>query len=201
MKKLIFALFLLVSSSVMVKAQVQLTAYTGYQFGSRTYLYNYGDFKVKSSQDFAGMISFEIGPDRHIEFSYTYIPTTANIERAGIVYDNIGDVDIHYYQLGAVQDMPVSEIVDLFGSFTFGGTTFSPKSDFNFQSQTYFSFTVGGGAKIWLTDVIGIRLQARLLMPITWGGFTIGTGGAGFTTGSSIISGDVGGGIILKLGS
>jgi len=200
MKKLILALFVLLSTSLMVKAQVQLTAYTGYQFGSRTYLYNYGDFKVKSSQDFAGMLSFEIGPSRHIELSYTYIPTSAFVERHGIIDENVGDVDIHYYQIGGVHDLPVSDVIDLFGTFTLGGTTFTSDNKF-YQNHTFFSFTAGGGVKIWLTDVIGIRLQARLLMPITWGGFTIGTGGAGFTTGSSIISGDVGGGLVFRFGN
>ncbi|MBS0000377.1 MAG: hypothetical protein KFF73_15455 [Cyclobacteriaceae bacterium] len=50
---------------------------------------------------------------------------------------------------------------------------------------------------------MGIMVHARLLLPVQWfdAGFSMGTGGAGagITTGSSIIQGDIGGGLVISL--
>ncbi len=212
MKKLLLSTIVLFAAVTFSKAQVQLTAYTGYQFGSSTNFYGYqnqGRFKIKGSQGFGGMLSVEVRPGTHAEFSYTFMGTYATIERGGFAANNLGDVDVHYYQIGGVQESEVGENVDLFGTLSFGGTTFSPKSNYYegdggmryaLDSKTYFSVGVGGGVKLWLSDVIGVRLQARMLMPVTWGGFYFGTGGSGATVGSAMISGDVGGGLILKIG-
>jgi len=155
------------------------------------------------------MLSIEVAPSTHAEFSYTYMGTYGTIERGGGIPQNLGDVDVHYYQIGGVRETPVGDNVDAFGTLSFGGTTFSPKNDiyesnsgerYSLNNKTYFSVGVGGGVKLWLSDVIGIRLQARMLMPVTWGGFYFGTGGSGATVGSAIISGDVGGGLVFKIG-
>ncbi|MCT4624453.1 MAG: hypothetical protein N4A46_12590 [Schleiferiaceae bacterium] len=202
MKKLILSALIVLATAPVAFSQVQLTLYTGYQFGSSTNYYGYqsGRFKVNGSQDWAAMLSVAARPGTQIEFSYTYMSTSAQFERAGIIDESVGDVDIHYYQIGGVQESNVSENVDLFGTVAFGGTTFAPK-DSRYQNNTFFSIGLGGGLKLWISDAIGIRAQARLLMPVTWGGLTFGTGGAGITTGSSIISGDIGGGLIFRFGN
>ena len=202
MKKFLFAVTILFASVTFSSAQVQLTAYTGYQFGSSTNVYGYynqGRFKIKASQDFGGMLSVELAPYTHAEFSYTYMGTYATLEQGGAFPETLGDVDVHYYQIGGVRETPVGDNVDAFGSLTFGGTTFAPK-EYGYNNKTYFSVGIGGGLKLWLSDVVGVRVQARMLMPVTWGGFYFGTGGAGASVGSAIISGDVGGGLIFKLG-
>ena len=212
MKKLLLSAIMLFTAIIFSEAQVQVTAYTGYQFGSSTNFYGYqnqGRFKIKASQDFGGMLALEVRPGTQAEFSYTYMGTYATIERGGFTPTNIGDVDVHYYQIGGVQEATVGDNVDIFGTLTVGGTTFVPKSGsyesedgdiFRLDNKTYFSVGVGGGVKLWLSDVIGIRIQARMLMPVTWGGFYFGTGGAGASVGSAMISGDVGGGLVFKLG-
>lgn len=213
MKKIFLLTVVLLTAVSFSKAQVQLTAYTGYQFGSAINVYGYnasGRYKMKSSQDFGGMLGLEVRPGTLVEFSYTYMGTSATIERAGLVANSLGDVDIHYYQVGGVQESAVGDNVDLFGTLTFGGTTFVPKNSsftgengnvYRLDNKTYFSVGVGGGVKLWLSNVVGVRIQARMLMPVTWGGFYFGTGGSGATVGSAMISGDVGGGLIFKLGS
>lgn len=212
MKRLLLSTILLFGAITFSKAQVQITAYTGYQFGSSVNTYGYhtqGRFKIKGSQDFGGMISLELRPSTHAEFSYTYMGTYATIERGGFPSSNLGDVDVHYYQIGGVQETTVGENVDLFGTISLGGTTFAPKDNsyvdsdgqrYLLDNKTYFSVGIGGGVKLWLSDFIGVRLQARMLMPVTWGGFYFGTGGSGASVGSAMISGDVGGGLIFKLG-
>ena len=76
------------------------------------------------------------------------------------------------------------------------------------NSENYFTAGLGGGLRYYLSDRIGIRLQARLLFPMQFGGVGFGCGigtggggcGAGVSTYTNIIQGDFTEGIILKLG-
>jgi hypothetical protein len=77
------------------------------------------------------------------------------------------------------------------------------------ESNTWFTAGLGGGLRYYLNDRIGIRLQARLLLPMQFGGVGFGCGigtggggcGAGVSTYTNIIQGDFTGGVVLKLGS
>lgn len=69
--------------------------------------------------------------------------------------------------------------------------------------------TAGLGIKYFFTDVIGIKAQARLLLPLYFNGIGfgcgIGTGGAscggGAGFGSEIVQGDFTGGVVLRIGN
>ena len=54
------------------------------------------------------------------------------------------------------------------------------------------------------SEKIGLDVHIRALAPVTWGGIGVGVGTGGVSTGayvgSSFISGDVGGGIVIRLG-
>jgi hypothetical protein len=66
-----------------------------------------------------------------------------------------------------------------------------------------FAFTVGGGAKIYLSDRFGLRLQGRIMAPLYFsgGGVYFGTGGSGFgvSGGIPILQGDFTAGLIIRL--
>lgn len=214
MKKITF-LSIFTFFSIVSFAQVELTGYTGWQFGSKTNYYQ-GSLRIRAAQDYGGMLAIEVRPDLQVELGYMYSSTTADLERYGLPNIDLGDVNIHYYQIGGTAPKAVSNNVDAFGSFTLGAThyavqenSFEDPSDgqhYNLEDYTSFSITLGGGAKIWIGDSkkVGIKIQGRFLMPITWGGLTIGCGGGGcgtgVTVGSSLFSGDILGGIVLRLG-
>ena len=64
--------------------------------------------------------------------------------------------------------------------------------------------TFGGGGKFDLSEKLGIRLQARVLVPmvLSGGGLWVGTGGASVGVGAwaPIVSFDFTAGIYIKLG-
>ena len=96
-------------------------------------------------------------------------------------------------------DMGVfSPFLTLTGGLAVWGSTSQELS-----SYTQFSITFGGGTKIWITDNIGIRLQASMLMPMVFGGggFGYGTGGAsaGVYTRITPFQGEFIGGLIIKI--
>jgi hypothetical protein len=122
------------------------------------------------------------------------------LERSVVVAES--DIGVSYYQIGVIRPVPVNQKVDFFGNFTMGMTQYNFKNDI-YNDQYFFSIVLGLGTKIWLNDVVGLRLQARLLAPINWAGlsFYCGTGGCGTgaSASSTLISGDVGAGLILRL--
>ena len=56
-----------------------------------------------------------------------------------------------------------------------------------------------------LSERVGINLQGNLLFPVEWGGFYIGagTGGVstGINTGTTIVMGGFSGGLVFRLGT
>ena len=69
-----------------------------------------------------------------------------------------------------------------FGNVIIGLANFKGKEGQK-QSTNMFTFGVGGGIKYFLSDAIGLRLQARLIFPMQFSGVGlgcgIGTGGGG----------------------
>jgi len=58
--------------------------------------------------------------------------------------------------------------------------------------------------KIWLTDMIGIKGEIGMLLPMQGAGFSFGCGGGGCGTGVStyttVVQGQVGGGLVIRVG-
>jgi len=63
--------------------------------------------------------------------------------------------------------------------------------------------SLAGGIKINASEKVGIRLQARLLMPLWYSGtyFTVGTGGAGYGVSGGIygVQGDFTAALVIKI--
>ncbi len=49
-----------------------------------------------------------------------------------------------------------------------------------------------------ITDVIGLNLQGNVFFPVNYGGYYIGTGGAGVSAGSTLILGGFSGGLVFR---
>jgi len=71
-------------------------------------------------------------------------------------------------------------------------------------SENWFTVELGGGLKYYFSDHIGIRLQARLFLPMQFAGVGFGCGSEGCGSGVSgytlTIQGDFTSGVVLKLG-
>ncbi|MBE9487762.1 MAG: hypothetical protein IMY73_01120, partial [Bacteroidetes bacterium] len=59
--------------------------------------------------------------------------------------------------------------------------------------------TLGGGIKYYFTPKLGLKLEARMMAPIAYGGLYIGTGGSGVSASSVTLQGYIGGGATFAL--
>ncbi len=198
MKKHILFIFMILG--VAAFGQTDISVYGGYQFGAKSYGYN-GTLRLKGAANYGVIAEFGIAPDLMVHVQWMGSATQATLE--GPLFDYAStDVNVNYYQIGIIRPFPVNEKVEAFGNFTLGATQFAMQEQI-YNDEWRFSITAGLGAKIWLSDKVGLRLQARLLAPINWGGlgFFCGSGGCntGVNAGSSFISGDVSGGLVFRL--
>ncbi|MCD4735621.1 MAG: hypothetical protein K8R53_06225 [Bacteroidales bacterium] len=186
---------------------VELTPFAGYQFGGSIRFYE-GKMKIKDAANYGLMMDIGLTESKKIELYYSYMDTKTTFSPYygfDLDYSEF-ETTVQYFQVGAVHEHDMDNIKP-FGAFTLGATWFQPKNSL-ISDVWQFSVTLGGGVKIWLTDVVGIRLQGRLLMPMYFAGgglfCGIGTGGSScgvsVGTGSTILQGDFTGGLIIGLG-
>lgn len=206
MKKLLFLLIsciIAVGTSIAQK-NIELTGFYGYSFNSKANTY-YGKYRVQDSPNYGGILSVELSPDMFVELMYNRTDTwmeyyyTAQPQRM--------DVSTEYYQLGGLRQFGPGQVKP-FGVVTLGMARLNMKDtygDYTSGDAFRFAATIGGGAKILLGDKLGIRLQARLGMPMELNGLWIGggTGGAsgGVTFRVPIVQFDLSAGLTLRLGN
>ena len=140
-----------------------------------------------------------------VELNYTHNQTSARLRRFNGIEEPLFDINTHYFQLGAQYEFRKTSKQKAvpYTLLTLGATLFDAK-DASLSDVWRFSVAFGGGGKIYLSEKIGLRLQARLLMPLTFsgGGLWCGTGGCSVGVGSwaSIVQFDFTGGIFVRLG-
>ena len=156
----------------------------------------FGRIDVTAGPVFGGSIAIPARPGSNIELSYMY-------NSAGYIWNpNLGaqrperSMGIHYMQIGAQQYMPNGN-VHPYGSFTLGTATFTPEGG---GTQWEFAVTAGLGVKNYINEKIAIRLDARVVLPIFWGGWYVGTGGVGAGGTVGMWQGQFTGGFVYRLG-
>jgi opacity protein-like surface antigen len=193
------------------QALIEVSPFAGYMFGGSLKLYE-GKLKAENAANYGVAVDFKIARDMQIELMWTQMNTEAQFNTY-YGYDNLAtrkfDLNVGYIQIGSVREMDFDK-VHPFAVVSLGTTYFIPSNVTYLDGTTTdvddewkFSMTLGAGAKIWITDKVGIRLQGNLMLPMFWGGagFTVGTGGAGFTlgAGTSMVQGSFTGGLIFAL--
>ena len=188
--------------------QFELTPFVGYQLGGTVKFYE-GKIKIDNDMNYGLAASVNIRYGVRAEFYYSRVATRGKWTPY-LGYENSYppldfDLAINYFQIGSVKEFMQDDIRP-FGSLTIGAVWFDPKDIVT--DQWFFSVTLGGGVKIFLTDRVGIRLQGRLLLPLVFSGAGlyagIGTGGvstgAGFSSWAPVVQGDLTGGLIIVIG-
>lgn len=181
-------------------AQIEIQAYTGWVPSSKT-TYNYNGYRlrIEGSQNYGGGIGMTT-PVGLIEFNY--MGYSSSLSQDGGIVDVVDTqpINISYYHLGILKTLMEHEKLVPYGMFTLGATQFNPQ---DYVDQWKFSIALGLGLRYFFTPAIGIRLQARLLMPMYFAGagFGCGTGGcsSGAYFGVDIFQGDFTGGVVIKI--
>ncbi len=187
-------------------SQIEINVYGGYVPTSKT-MYNYNGYRLKI--DDGGNFGIGVGVATPLgvvaELSYMRFASTLSQDGGIVEVVNTQPINVEYYQLGINKPLMDGEEFVPYGLFSLGASRFNPTED----PDDYWRFAVnlGLGIKYFFTETVGIKLQARLLMPLYFGGIGfgcgIGTGGSscggGATFGTEILQGDFTGGVVLRI--
>ena len=204
---LLFALILATMTSVGHARKFELTPLVNYVWTSKVSAYGYdvsGDLDIGNSASWGIAVDIDLHPEAQIELLYNRQDSYMELlTYPGGIQKWKGDLAVEYYQIGGLYRRPTPKAEPFF-LFTLGATRFAPKGG-EFSDNWEFSIIMGLGAKVWLSDMIGLRFQARMLMPMLWssGGFYCGTGGCGlgYGGGSALVQGDLGVGLAFRFGN
>jgi len=209
-KKLILSISLIASYTLTNAQYVDIMPYVGYQFAANVdvyYINNYGRLHFNPAGNY-GLDVDVVLPYRDIAISLSFTNAQTDLTyRENLHPDTeLFNVRQQYWMFGVSKEIDMDKLRP-FGGMILGWTSVNPDDPDNPERGNVSKFTVGirGGAKFFITDRIGLFARARLLLPVQWGGGGVWFGGGGpsisLSTGTSIVSGDIGGGIILSIGS
>ena len=203
MKKLFLLVSILMILPFIVHAQsVEITPIGGYIFPST--MSGGGDnIHFNGAAQYGGIISIAASRVMDIELIYNRSDTKANVNSYywNRFVTNV-PVSINYMQIGFTKNFRVNPMVSPFLGFNLGGVLFYPKTDAS--EAWFFSAGMSGGAKVYFSKRVGLRLQAQMFLPIQGAGFYMfgGSGGAGggVSVYSSMVQFGFTGGLVFRLG-
>ena len=171
-----------------IKAQkIEITPLIGYETGAKLHT-NLGTLHIGDGMNFGGSLDIGLGRGRFAELSYTHMKSYLNIDEA-LNVRRICDLAVDYYSIGILQEVKPNAKVTPYGLLTLGLVNYRPTTG-EISSENKMHVSLTGGIKIHATEKIGLRLQARLLMPVYYDGtyFSIGSGGAGYGIAGGVIA-------------
>ena len=182
------------------KAQdIELTGFYGYMISTNLKTY-YGTYQLDNNPNYGGIFSVEMAPDMFAEFLYNRIDTEVRY-----IYNNEAEpleMSTEYFQVGGLRSMGDGRFKP-FGAASLGAARFNLKESYgDLLSNAEWSFagTLGLGAKVFLSNKLGFRLQTRMNLPLKFSGLWIGTGGAGGNFLVPVWQFDFTAGLFLRLG-
>jgi len=197
---LIFLISFLCISNV--SAQTEIFGFGGYMMTTSIPVAK-GDLQIDDVLNYG--LGVDITMKRGIQLELLWISEQTHVKLkeypSGFTKD-LFDMNVHYFQIGAVQEMGRGKTRP-FIAFTIEPRVLDAK-DATLSDEWLASLTFGGGGKFDLSKSIGIRLQARILVPLIFsgGGMWCGTGGCGVGVGSwtPFVQFDLTAGVYIRLG-
>ena len=190
---------------------VEIVPFVGYMFGGSI---NFVEGKLNASDgvDYGVALLIPVQRFVDIEINYTRMDGTLRFEpHDGYTLPPLNlkseeaNLSTNYFQLGVVGAISRNNPnIIPFGSFSLGATLYSVDE----YSDTWrFSITAGLGAKFMFSELVGVMLRGRLMLPMAFsgvGGFCgVGTRSSGcvlsLNSWTTIVQGDFTVGLIIKL--
>ena len=177
---------------------LEITPYAGYTIGGTFQDNTTGaDLDVKEGGSFGLVLGLPDTPETQYELFYGFQRT--QVAGGGTLGGNtLFDLDIHYLHVGGTYIFP-GEKVRPFISGGLGATHFVPGGS-GMDPKTYFSVSLGGGAKIQISGHVGLRFEGRgflTILPDSTEIFCVSSGGAACTV---RVQGDALGQLLLMAG-
>lgn len=140
----------------------EVTPFAGYRFGgSFVDSFTGVGLDIKDSESYGVVIGINTSPETQIEFLYSH--QTTEIEPEGFFSPtSLTSLEMDTYHLGGSYIWDSGKDLRPFVQGTVGATHFRPDRA-GLNSETRFSFGLGGGVKYYFTKHIGVRLGGRAL--------------------------------------
>ncbi len=143
----------LICPTIAGAVDVEISPLLGYRFGGQFEEETTNrDVDVKEAAAFGLAVDVEYAPDRMVEVFYSRQSTEIEDTNPTI------DVDVEYFQIGGVAEFTQDSYTP-YAVGTIGATRFSPDGDFD--SETRFSLTMGGGVKWFFNERWAARVEGR----------------------------------------
>ncbi len=157
-----------------------------------------GNINIGDAPAFGAALDWRVNRYGSIELAWIYDSPDAQFISAGSLYPSSRPfaVHTHFFQIGGLTTQPMGRLEPFLG-LTLGAVLFNPEQIQLTNGSTLagndtwrFATTAMLGTKIWMTPNVGLRLEARMLIPIIFnsGGFYAGTGGSGLYASGGIPS-------------
>ncbi len=146
----LFCLLLLPMSAI----ALEVTPMGGYRFGGQAEAVTGETLKFNETGSFALALDFDYQRNKQIELFWSHQQTTLTSSSGIKVFDS----GIDYIHIGGTVLFPNENFIP-YAVGGLGVTHFSPDNGYN--SETRFSLSFGGGAKFFLLDRVGLRLEGR----------------------------------------
>jgi opacity protein-like surface antigen len=181
-------------------AGVEITPFAGLRFGGGFEDTNTGtSISLNDSGSYGLVVDFDISLDQQIEIYLSRQSTTLSAN--GTFTGNpLFDLTVEYYHFGGLYLIDVqSDRVRPFVSGGLGLTRMNPQGE-GLSTETRFSLSLGGGAKFFLTDRLGLRLDARgIFTALSSNGTVFCSGGCAISVQSSgFMQGELGAGLVVR---
>jgi hypothetical protein len=175
-----------------IAMEIEVTPFIGYTMG--------GDFtnattgtplSFDDTSSYGIMVDFKQavnkeGGEPWIELYYSRQQTKLKADQGPFVSNPLFDVNVEYFHIGGTYGQATGKVKP-FVVGTFGVTHMTPKGD-GLSAETKFSLSLGGGVKLYLTEHVGLRFDAR------WFGTFFNGSGSVFCSGGAClvnVQGDV----------
>ena len=160
-----FVICVVLSLSATASAQsgagnFEITPYGAYSFGGTFNDSETGaSVALKDSANAGLILNFRESANTQWEVLYSLQPAEADVTGLTTTTSPL-DIDVHYLQAGGTYQAD-GDKARPFLSLTAGAAHYDVKTD-GFDSDTFFSFSIGGGLQLRPNDRLGVRLEARL---------------------------------------
>jgi opacity protein-like surface antigen len=155
--------FSMVSTATESFAQtIEVTPFVGYSFGGSLQDSVTGTkLDIKDSESYGGILAYRTSRETTIELLYSHQSTELRA-KGPVSTTSLTDLDMDYIHFGGSYVWYPKRKLRPFIQASLGATLLNPQRA-DLDSETRFSFGIGGGAKYFFTKNIGLRLDGRAL--------------------------------------
>ena len=182
--------------------RIEILGYAGYLWSDAidvSYGSTYGEADIESGEIWGIEADINVRPGAQLVLLYNRQDSKLTYERQAGLPPLEEDIAIEYWHIGGMGGVQRGNIMP-FTMFTLGGTRIIPKFEGATEDEWRFSILLGLGAKIYVNERMGLRVQGRLPWTIINNGGAVACGSGGCYTmlgGSGIIQADVSAGLFI----